>query len=87
MVTKQRSVQDLKAQITTLKSITPWDLIEANAVYHIPPIITLERREILVLTKDDEKATYRRIGDKDQKERTMFKTSVFAKFIVKRKKY
>ena len=87
MATKQRSVQDLKAQITTLKSITPWDLIEANAVYHIPPIITLERREILVLTKDDEKATYRRIGDKDQKERTMFKTSVFAKFIVKRKKY
>jgi hypothetical protein len=87
MATNQRSVQDLKAQITALKSITPWDSIEANAVYHIPPIITLERREILVLTKDDEKATYRRIGDKDQKERTMFKTSVFAKFIVKRKKY
>ena len=87
MATKQRSVQDLKAQITTLKSITPWDLIEANAVYHIPPIITLERREIFILTKEGDSATYRRIGDKEQKERTMMKTSVFAKFLVKRKKY
>lgn len=84
---KQRTVQDLKAQIATLRSVTPWDEVEANKTYHIPPIITLDRREILVLSKQDNTATYRRIGDKEQTERTMHKTSVFAKFLVKRKKF
>ena len=82
-----KTVQDLKDQIATLKSVTPWEEIEENKVYHIPPIITLERREIMVLSKNDKTATYRRIGDIEQKERTMYKTSVFAKFIVKRKKF
>ena len=84
---KLNTVSELKEKIDKLRSITPWESIEVNNVYHVPPLVTLERREIFILTKDGESATYRRVGDKEQKERTMMKTSVFAKFLVKRKKY
>lgn len=82
-----RTIQDLKDQIKHFKCVTPWDAVEPNTTYHVPPIITLERRDIMILDKDNDKATYRRIGDKTQTERTMFKTSVFAKFIVKKKRF
>lgn len=84
---KLNTVSELKEKIDKLRSITPWESIEVNNIYHVPPLVTLERREIFILTKDGESATYRRIGDKEQKERTMMKSSVFAKFLVKRKKY
>ena len=84
---KPLTVSELKNQIDNIKSITPWESIEVNAVYHIPPLVTLERREIFIISKEGDSATYRRIGDKEQKERTMAKTSVYAKFLVKRKKY
>ena len=84
---KLHTVSELKEKIDNLKSITPWESIEVNTIYHIPPLVTLERREIFILTKKGDSATYRRIGDKEQKEPTMMKTRVFAKFLVKRKKY
>lgn len=84
---KPRTVSELKNQIDNIKSMTPWENVEVNAVYHIPPLVTLERREIFIISKEGDSATYRRIGDKEQKERTMAKTSVYAKFLVKRKKY
>ena len=84
---KLHTVSELKEKIDKLKSATPWESIEINTVYHVPPLVTLERREIFILTKGGDSATYRRIGDKEQKVRTMMKTSVFAKFLVKRKKY
>ena len=84
---KLHTVSELKENIDKLKSVTPWESIEVNTVYHVPPLVTLERREIFILKKEGDSATYRRIGDKEQKERTMMKTSVFAKFLVKRKKY
>jgi hypothetical protein len=84
---KLNTVSELKEKIDKLRSVTPWESIEVNKVYHVPPLVTLERREIFILAKDGDSATYRRIGDKEQKERTMMKSSVFAKFLVKRKKY
>lgn len=83
----KRSIKDLKDDILKLKCITPWENIEVNKVYHIPPIGTLTRRELMILNKNDDTATYRRIGDAEKKERTMHKSSVFAKFIVKRRKF
>ena len=84
---KLHTVSELKEKIDKIKSVTPWESIEVNSVYHVPPLVTLERREVFILTKEGDSATYRRIGDKEQKKRTMMKTSVFAKFLVKRKKY
>lgn len=83
----KRSIQELKSELQKLPSVTPWDEIKANEVYHVPPLISLERRDLLILTKDGKKVTYKRIGDTEQKERTMYDSSVFARFLVKRKKY
>lgn len=83
----KRSVQELKAELQKLAYVTPWEDIKAGETYHVPPIITLERRDLRILTKDGDKATYRRIGDKDSEERKMHKTSVFARFLVKRKMF
>jgi len=83
----KRSLQELKPQLQKLKSVVPWSEILPNTVYHVPPIITLERRDLLILTKEGDKATYKRIGDAEQKERTMYNTSVFARFLVKKKKF
>ena len=83
----KHTISEFKNEITNLRSVTPWEEIEANTIYHIPPIVSLQRREIMILKKNGNSATYRRIGDTELKERTMFDTSVFAKFLVKRKKY
>jgi hypothetical protein len=83
----KRSIQELKTELQKLPSVTPWDEIQANEVYHVPPLISLERRDLLILNKDGKKVTYKRIGDTEQKERTMYDSSVFARFLVKRRKY
>ena len=84
---KLHTVSELKEKIDNLKSVTPWESIEVNTVYHVPPLVTLERREIFILKKEGDSATYRRIGDKEQKERTIKKKKKKTKILVKRKKY
>jgi hypothetical protein len=84
---KLQTISELKEKADTLKSVTPWENVEVNSVYHIPPLVTLERREIVILSKKGNSATYRRVGDKEQKERKLMKSSVYAKFLVKRKKF
>ena len=79
--------KDIKDKLQQMKPITPWEEIKENGVYHIPQISTLERRELLILKKDDEGAKYKRIDDKEKKESTLHKSSIFARFLVKRKKY
>lgn len=81
------TISELKEKIDNVRAATPWETVEVNTIYHIPPLVSLKRREVLILTKNRNSATYKRVGDKEQVERTMFKTSVFAKFLIKRKKY
>ena len=82
-----QTVQDLKDKLAKYKNIMRWEEISPNVVYHIPPIVNVERKDILVLSKNDENIEYRKIGDASQTKRTMHKTSICAKFIVKRKVY
>ena len=48
---KLHTVSELKEKIDSLKSVTPWESIEVNTVYHVPPLVTLERREIFIHSK------------------------------------
>jgi hypothetical protein len=84
---KKLTISNLKNFAANIRRVTPWDDIEINSVYHIPPLITLERRDVIIVNKNENTATYRRVGDKDKTDHTMFRTSVFAKFLVKQKKY
>jgi hypothetical protein len=83
----KRSVQELKTELQKIKSITPWEEIEVNRIYHIAPIISLERRDVLITSKGTDEATYKRVDTDDEKEGKMHRTSVFARFLVKRKKF
>ena len=83
----KRSIQELKEELQKIKSITPWEDIEVNHIYHIAPIITLERRDVLILSKTADEATYKRVDSNDDKEGKMHRTSVFARFMIKRKSF
>lgn len=82
-----RSVQELKSELQKLAHHTPWEKIEVGETYHIPPIISLERRDILILDKDEDYISYKRIDDIEKKESKMHRTSVFSRFLVKRKSF
>ena len=83
----KRSIQELKEELQKIKSITPWEDIQVNHIYHIAPIITLERRDVLILSKTADEATYKRVDSNDDKEGKMHRTSVFARFMIKRKSF
>ena len=83
----KRSIQELKEELQKIKSITPWEDIEVNHIYHIAPIISLERRDVLILSKTADEATYKRVDGNDDKEGKMHRTSVFARFMIKRKSF
>lgn len=84
----KHSIQDLKAELYKMRYATPWDELKAGEVYHIPPIVSLERRDIKIITKEDNTVTYKRVdGTTTNEERKMHKTSVFSRFLVKRKKF
>ena len=81
----KRSIQELKEELQKIKSITPWEEVEVNRIYHISPIISLERRDVMILSKTGDEATYKRVDCNDEKEGKMHRTSVFARFLIKRK--
>ena len=82
----KRSIQDLKAELQKFKSVTPWEEVKAGEVYHIAPIVSLERRDVKIVSKDGESATYRRVDEPGTaEERRLHKSSVFSKFLVKKK--
>lgn len=83
----KRSVQELKEELQKIKSITPWEDVEVNRIYHISPIISLERRDIIITSKGENEATYKRVDNDDEKEGKMHRTSVFARFLIKRKAF
>ena len=83
----KRSVQELKEELQKIKSITPWEDIQVNRIYHISPIISLERRDIIITGKTADEATYRRVDNNDDKEGKMHRTSVFARVLIMRKKF
>ena len=83
----KKKLEEMKDQLVLLKSITPWEDVKENEIYHIPPIGALSRRKVLILSKEDDKASYRKLGGTEQDEKVMYRTSVFAKFLVKERKF
>lgn len=83
----KRSIQEMKEELQKIKSITSWEEVEVNRIYHIPPIVTLERRDVVILSKTDKEATYKRVDVDDDTEGKMHKTSVFARFLIKKKAF
>ena len=76
-------LQVLKKKLERVRSLTPWEDIKVGQIYHIAPLVTLERRNIKVISKTDDEITYQKLGTTVPTESKMHKTSIFARLLVK----
>jgi hypothetical protein len=86
----ERTIKDSQNELKKIKHHINWDDIEVNRIYHIPPIITIERMDILITEKDekDGKIKFQRIDSTtDVSEKAMHSSSILARFLVKKKRY
>ena len=87
MTTEIERLKEFKEQMTPYLGITPWEEIKVGDTYHIPPILTLERRDVKVMEKDTTSLLCVRVDDGKKNELKMQKTSVYAKVLVKKRKF
>ena len=87
MSTAKEKLQEFKKNMSKYNPMIAWDDIKVGGVYHIPPIKTLCRRDIIILEKDTDGAKYKRIDDTEQKVGNIAKTSVYAKIMIVKKVY
>lgn len=83
----KKSLKDVKEELLKISRVTPWDEIKKGDLLHIPPIVSLERRDILVMEKDKDELVYRRVDKDDKESLKMHRTSIFSRFVVKRRKF
>lgn len=83
----KRSISEIAESLRKVYSITPWEKIEVGKTYHIPPIGLLERRDVVIISKDDTGGKYKRVDISDDKIGDMHKTSAFAKFLIEKKSF
>jgi hypothetical protein len=78
--------EELKAKWKVVEAITPWEKIRLNAKYHIPPVLGLKRRDIIVTSLSGEELSFKRADGETENEVGKFhKTSVFAKCMIEEK--
>jgi hypothetical protein len=82
-----KKLKDFKTELQSMKHLTPWEKVKNGAVYHIAPLLSLPRMDVLIRSVDKEKAEYTQLGDKDKSEGVLHNTSILARFMVKRKAF
>lgn len=85
---EKRTIASCKDELNKIKGhIHPTNL-KVNKVYHIPPVITLGRMDIMVLAFDGDYIHFKRVDNANNSEpQKMHKTSLLARFIVNKRKY
>ena len=80
--------EELKIKWQAVTSITPWENVKVNGVYHIPPVLGLSRRKIKITEKTDDTVSFERVDGISENATGKFnKTSVFAKCMVEERKF
>ena len=84
--------RQLKNYIKDLKNINPHinpNKLKVGDVYHVPPIISISRMDIVITsTKDKEKIGFKIVGTtNDKEEKIMDKTSILTKFLIPKKTF
>lgn len=87
MATDIEKLKQFKEHMTPYSGITPWEEIKVGNTYHIPPIHSLERRDVTVTEKTNTSLGCVRIDDGKKTELNMQRTSVYAKLLVKKRKF
>lgn len=80
--------EELKAKWRKVTPITPWENVKVDDVYHIPPVLGLKSRDIKVTVKTDTELSFSRVDEINENATGKFsKTSVFARCMIKEKKF
>ena len=56
-----KELEIVKEKMRNLKPMTPWDEIKVGYGYHIPPIKSLGRKDVVILTKTDKQVVCERL--------------------------
>ena len=65
----------------------PWKDVKVHSLYHIPPLLTEDRMDVLITDKNDKEATFIIVGSNNLEERKMPHDCVFARFLTERRKF
>lgn len=84
---KERTIKSCKKELQQITHHIKWEDLEINKVYHVPPIITLNRMDIVILSKDNDTITFKEVGSSKNEESKMHKTSILSRFLVRKKEY
>ena len=85
---EDNTVRSKATELRKIKHHIALEDLEVNKTYHIPPIITIERMDIQILNIDGENIKFKRVDSTiDNEEKIMKKSSILARFLVKKMKY
>lgn len=76
------------SDLKSLKTITRWEDIEVGSKYHMPPLSYNRRFDFIVVSKNRDYLTYKKLSDVDNffsNYYVIYKNDVKSKFIVKLK--
>ena len=80
--------EELKKKWQLVTPLTAWENVFVNRVYHIPPVLGLASRDVLVTSKSDSELSFKRVDGVDENVSGKYnRTSVFAKCMVETKSF
>lgn len=87
-VSTMETTKSVYESMTQVKPMTPWDDIKENTIYHVPPMMGQNRRDILVTKKTDYIINYKVLQKNmsvNNATYTLYPSMQLAKFLVPHK--
>lgn len=85
---EEHTIKSKADELKKLRHHLNWTELEINGEYHIPPIITIERMDIKITSIEGDDIKFRRTDKpSDTAEKSMKKSSILSRFVVKKLKY
>ncbi len=85
---EKRTIENCKEELKKIKAHIHPSNLKVNNVYHIPPVITLDRMDIMILGMEGDYIRFKRVDSStDTAEKKMHKTCILSRFIVNKRKF
>jgi hypothetical protein len=82
-----RKIKDYMNELKVIKYHVKPNELNVGDEYHVPPIISIKRMNIVITGKQGNIVKFKITSDSDKTEKTMDETSILSRFIVKKMKY
>ena len=83
---EKRKIKDYIDELKLIKHHIPTQELEVGIEYHVPPIISISRMDILITEKEGNNSVKFKItsGGTENGEKTMADSSILSRFVVKK---